>query len=114
MSNKENIGSSAEISRKNETLRRRIKDHLHFKRLREPETFVKWLIIGVIMGVLLGFIGALFHHLSSEAERIRGNHEWLIYLLPLAGAAIAVFYDALNYSHDKGTNLVLQIGRAHV
>ena len=107
MSDKENIGSSAEISRKNETLRRRIKDHLHFKRLREPESFVKWLIIGIIMGILLGFIGALFHHLSSEAERIRGNHEWLIYLLPLAGVAIAVFYDALNYSHDKGTNLVL-------
>lgn len=107
MSNKDNIGSSAEISRKNETLRRRIKDHLHFKRLREPESFVKWLIIGIIMGILLGFIGALFHHLSSEAERIRRNHEWLIYLLPFAGAAIAVFYDALNYSHDKGTNLVL-------
>lgn len=107
MSVKENIGGPAEISPQKRSPLRRIRESLDFKRLKEPETFIKWLVIGICMGILLGLLGSLFHHLSGEAERIRGNHQWLIYLLPLAGAAIAIFYDALNYSHDKGTNLVL-------
>lgn len=73
----------------------------------ELKVFLKWLVIGSAVGVIIGLIGTLFHFCSGEAEIFRESHKWLIFLLPLAGAAIALFYDALNYSHDKGTNLVL-------
>ncbi len=75
--------------------------------VKETKFFLKWLFIGVIMGGIVGLVGAFFHFCSAEAEHFRGDNTWLIYLLPLAGAAIAYFYDALKYSHDKGTNLVL-------
>lgn len=84
-----------------------LKNILNKERLKEPEFFLKWLCIGVIMGGIIGLVGALFHFCSAEAEAIRGDNTWLIYLLPVAGAAIAYFYDAMKYSHDKGTNLVL-------
>lgn len=69
--------------------------------------FIKWLFIGSVVGVLIGFTGTFFHFCSGAAEAFRENHHWVILLLPLAGVAIALFYDALHYSHDKGTNLVL-------
>lgn len=84
-----------------------LKNILNKERLKEPEFFLKWLCIGVIMGGIIGLVGALFHFCSAEAEAFRGDNTWLIYLLPVAGAAIAYFYDAMKYSHDKGTNLVL-------
>ncbi len=84
-----------------------LKNILNKERLKEPEFFLKWLCIGVIVGGIIGLVGALFHFCSAEAEAFRGDNTWLIYLLPVAGAAIAYFYDAMKYSHDKGTNLVL-------
>lgn len=59
------------------------------------------------MGCVIGLIGTLFHFCSGAAENFRSEHPWIIFFLPVAGAAIAVFYDAMHYSHDKGTNLVL-------
>ena len=84
-----------------------LKNILNKERLKEPEFFLKWLCIGVITGGIIGLVGALFHFCSAEAEAFRGDNTWLIYLLPVAGAAIAYFYDAMKYSHDQGTNLVL-------
>lgn len=85
----------------------KINDILHNEHLKEIGFFFKWLLIGSITGVLIGLTGALFHFCSGEAESFRSEHTWLIFLLPAAGAAIACLYDVLNYSHDKGTNLVL-------
>ena len=84
-----------------------LKNILNKERLKEPEFFLKWLCIGVITGGIIGLVGALFHFCSAKAEAFRGDNTWLIYLLPVAGAAIAYFYDAMKYSHDQGTNLVL-------
>lgn len=85
----------------------KIKDILRNEHLKEIGFFFKWLLIGSVMGVIIGLTGAFFHFCSSEAESFRGEHTWLIFLLPAAGAAIACLYEVLNYSHDKGTNLVL-------
>lgn len=74
---------------------------------KELISFLKWLLIGIVTGVIIGLVGTLFHFCSGFAEEFRNEHTWLIFLLPLAGAVIAYFYDAMNYSHDKGTNLVL-------
>lgn len=75
--------------------------------IAESKSFMKWLLIGSLSGIIIGLAGTLFHLCSSSAEYFRSEHRWIIYLLPLAGAAIQYFYDAMRYSHDKGTNLVL-------
>lgn len=84
-----------------------ITDIFRSNRLKDHKFFLKWMIIGSVTGGIVGLTGVLFHFCSSRAEAIREAHAWLIFLLPVAGAAIAYFYDAMNYSHDKGTNLVL-------
>ncbi len=85
----------------------KIKELFNKDILKKPKFFLKWLIIGTLTGAIIGLVGAFFHFCSAEAEHFRGENNWLIYLLPIAGVGIAYFYDALKYSHDKGTNLVL-------
>ncbi|MDE7097585.1 MAG: chloride channel protein [Ruminococcus sp.] len=74
---------------------------------KELISFIKWLFIGSVMGIVIGLIGTGFHFCSGFAENFRKSHTWIIFFLPLAGAFIAYFYDVMHYSHDKGTNLVL-------
>lgn len=80
-----------------------------FRREQIPaaKSFIKWLIIGIIAGILIGFAGTFFFYCSSAAEFFRNGHNWIIYFLPIAGVIIAYFYKVMNYNHDKGTNLVL-------
>lgn len=84
-----------------------VKGELRRDEIPAVASFLKWLVVGSLVGVIIGLVGALFHYCSSEAEELRGHYSWLIYLLPIAGMAIAFFYNIMNYSHDKGTNLVL-------
>lgn len=86
---------------------RSFSEELRREELPEAKSFAKWLVIGSVSGIIIGLAGTLFYYCSSAAEFFRGGHTWIIFFLPLAGAAIAFFYNALNYSHDKGTNLVL-------
>ena len=74
---------------------------------KELTSFIKWLIIGSVSGIVIGLVGTLFHFCSGFAENFRSENSWTIFLLPLAGVFIAYFYDIMHYSHDKGTNLVL-------
>lgn len=75
--------------------------------VKELTCFAKWLVIGSVTGIVIGLVGTFFHFCSGFAETFRDSHTWTLFLLPLAGVAIACFYDIMNYSHDKGTNLVL-------
>ncbi len=74
---------------------------------KELISFLKWLVIGSVIGIIIGLVGTLFHFCSGFAETFRDSHTWTLFLLPVAGVVIAYFYDVMHYSHDKGTNLVL-------
>ncbi|MBP3379415.1 MAG: chloride channel protein [Ruminococcus sp.] len=74
---------------------------------KETKSFLKWSVIGILTGCIIGLAGAFFHFCSDSAEGLRIKHPWLLFLLPAAGAFIALFYKVLRYSHDQGTNLVL-------
>lgn len=75
--------------------------------IKELYCFLKWLVIGSAVGIIIGFVGTFFHFCSGFAETFRNEHTWTLFLLPFAGVVIAYFYDLMQYSHDKGTNLVL-------
>ncbi|MBP3249697.1 MAG: chloride channel protein [Ruminococcus sp.] len=89
------------------TILKSLAEEIKREEIAESKSFVKWLAIGSVSGMVIGLVGTLFHLCSSSAEFFRSEHPWLIFLLPLSGAAIQFFYDAMRYSHDKGTNLVL-------
>ncbi|MBR6791603.1 MAG: hypothetical protein IKM49_00580, partial [Ruminococcus sp.] len=69
--------------------------------------FFKWLIISLLMGATVGFIGVLFYYSSSFADEIHSNHSFTLYLMPVGGLLIVLIYKLMGISNDRGTNLVL-------
>ena len=70
-------------------------------------TTIKWIIMAVILGVLLGFVGAWFHEAISLVTEFRLSHPWVLLFLPVGALLISVCYKLLHDEHDTGTNLVL-------
>ena len=68
---------------------------------------LKWLVLGGVIGVVGGVIGALFHHEIGLASSLRLAHPWLLYTLPLIGCVIVALYQWGNMLPDRGTNRIL-------
>lgn len=74
---------------------------LHFRLL------LRWCVLSLVMGVLLGGIGAAFVKCIGFGTAFRAAH-WLCYLLmPVGGVLIVWLYRVAHNKHDKGTNMVL-------
>ena len=69
--------------------------------------FVRWVIIGCIVGAVVGVIGISFHWLLEEATEFRKHHPAILWLLPVAGLAIIGLYHLLGMKNDRGTNFIL-------
>ncbi|WP_313526085.1 chloride channel protein [Anaerotignum sp.] len=69
--------------------------------------FVKWVIIGGIVGAVVGAIGIAFHWLLEEATSFRMEHPTIVWLLPVAGLLIISLYHLLGMKNDRGTNFIL-------
>ena len=68
---------------------------------------LKWLAVGALVGGVGGFVGALFHLGVDCATSVRLAHPWILYLLPLGGAVIALLY-RLCRLEGAGTNAVIE------
>lgn len=75
--------------------------------LHRLRTGIKWILVGILTGILVGAVGTLFFHAMSRATATRYAHEWLLFCLPLAGVLIVFCYHLFKDPHDKGTNLVI-------
>ena len=70
-------------------------------------TVLKWLLISVVTGIVVGAVGTGFHYAIDYATELRNHHTWLIYLLPVGGLLIALLYHICKKDDDKGTNFIL-------
>ncbi len=77
------------------------------RRMRSILGFFTWLALAVLIGGVLGVVGAAFHHGIELAGELRESHSWLIFLLPVAGLAIVASYQLLGMSDDRGTDFVI-------
>lgn len=74
-------------------------------------TFMKWIVLGSIVGILSGTASAFFLKSLDYVTDIRLDHPWLLYLLPLGGALVSYLYMRYGKNSSKGNNLILeQIG----
>ena len=80
-----------------------MKDALHYIR-----TLCKFVLLGLLVGVVCGAVGTVFYHAIALATRLRTSHPWLLYLLPAAGLLTAYLYALLKMEKDPGTDAVLQ------
>ena len=69
--------------------------------------FLRWIILAIITGFVVGGVGILFVKGLGFANNFRNTHPELILGLPLAGLCIVFLYKISNYENDKGTNLVI-------
>ncbi|MBE5816086.1 MAG: chloride channel protein [Clostridiales bacterium] len=74
--------------------------------------FLKWLLAGLIIGGVCGIIGGLFAMAVEWATHTRTHNDWLLYLLPLGGLAIAGLYRLLRLPHGLGTDEIIETVRS--
>ena len=74
----------------------------HFK------MFIKWNICAVIIGVVVGCVGTLFHYLIDiSAQTFAMSQQRMVWLLPLVGVVIVASYRHCGMDNDRGTNMIL-------
>lgn len=71
-------------------------------------SLLKWLVFSVVVGVVVGAIGAVFHMAIDYGTELRGEHGWILYFLPLAGLLIVWLYNVTGMSDDKGTEFIIR------
>ena len=81
-------------------------DHLHHPE-KYFKIFLKWGLLGLLMGLIGGFLGAVFHHALHGVTEVRGQYPWLIFLLPVGGLLIIGLYRVLRLRNNRGTNEII-------
>jgi H+/Cl- antiporter ClcA len=76
-------------------------------RLDRLKALVQWIGIGAVVGVLCGASSALFLSVLEWATAFRNGHEFIIYLLPVAGLLTGWFFERFGRSIEGGNNLII-------
>lgn len=69
---------------------------------------LRWTLLVIPVAIITGSLVALFLWLLEEATSFRWAHEWLIFLLPAAGAFIFWLYKTWGGDTVKGNNLIME------
>lgn len=70
-------------------------------------TLVKWLVLGVAIGAIVGAVGALFGRTLIWVGALRKLYPFVVYGLPLGGLVIVALYRGAKNTDDKGTNTII-------
>ncbi|MGL4106884.1 voltage-gated chloride channel family protein [Clostridium sp. LP20] len=71
-------------------------------------SFIKWIVVGTIVGIFTGSTAALFLKSLELATDLRMKYTWLLFFLPLGGALVSHLYVKYGKSSSKGNNLIIE------
>ena len=74
----------------------RIKDYLRITVWNRLVLLVRWLLISIVTGILLGAIGAVFSEAIIRVTEFRRANPAILYGLPVAGLVIVFCYQWEN------------------
>src|SRR5450432_1928065 len=77
---------------------------IHAESLRQ---LFKWSALVIPPALLAGSASALFLWSLEYATRLRWDHPWLLFLLPLGGLLIGLLYHWFGRAAEAGTNLIM-------
>ena len=69
-------------------------------------TFYRWVLLSVVTGLVCGLVGSAFHLTVDFVTGFRAQHQWLVFLLPVGGLAIAFIY-RVSKTEGEGTNNII-------
>ncbi|MDX8566499.1 voltage-gated chloride channel family protein [Elizabethkingia sp. HX XZB] len=78
-----------------------------FRRYPSTLYILRWLLITLFIGTLIGSASAFFLQTLDWATNFRENHLWLIALLPIGGLLIGLLYYYLGKDIEAGNNLLI-------
>lgn len=85
--------------------------------LKEPLTraihIVRWVALGILVGLISGVLSAAFIEALNWATDTRVANSWLIWLLPLAGLFVGASYHYLGRGLERGSNLIIDQIHSH-
>ncbi|PZF71622.1 voltage-gated chloride channel family protein [Taibaiella soli] len=68
---------------------------------------LKWTLLVMPLALIVGSLVALFLWLLDKATLFRWHHDWLLWLLPVAGIAIHFLYKLWGKNSEGGNNLIM-------
>jgi H+/Cl- antiporter ClcA len=68
---------------------------------------LRWIALGAVSGVLAGLSSFVFLEGLDRVTEYRVEHDWLLYLLPVAGLAIGAAYHYFGGRSAEGNSLLL-------
>ena len=78
---------------------------------RDVGNLVKWLMLAVLVGCIVGATSTLFSFVLKGVTNYRKENGWIFYLLPVMGLIIVFLYEKFG-KDDGGTNQVLSTVRS--
>ena len=69
------------------------------------------MLTGMLIGVLLGVVGAVFAICVEKATHLRTHHDFLVWLLPVGGLLIALMYRFMKLPLSIGTDEIIKTVR---
>lgn len=77
------------------------------KALQHSVIFLKWTVLAILTGTIVGSISILFSKAMTYVTKLRTEHDFILYFLPIGGLIVVGCYWILKVREDKGTNLIL-------
>ena len=84
-----------------------ISEHLKHSLQSNTLALLKWLVLSVFIGIVVGLIGVSFHLLLDYVTNLRASYPWLLLCMPLAGIVIVALYHFSGMDDDTGTESVI-------
>jgi len=69
---------------------------------------LRWILVLIPMAAVVGSLCAKFLWTLDFATQARFDHPWLLFLLPLGGAAVALLYHLIGRPVEAGNNLIVE------
>ena len=69
---------------------------------------LRWIVLVVPVAILAGSASAFFLWALDEVTRLRWEHGWLLFLLPLGGLAVGWLYHTYGRQAEAGSNLIME------
>ena len=66
----------------------------------------KWLLIGLVVGLMGGVVGAMFHLGVDWVTELRLKNDWILWLLPVCGVVITLLYHICKLEGTDTNNII--------